>query len=102
MPTRTPSNGLETANQKQKSQLDSLAVGFVFTLFSQAFEDRYFTEREISFVTLNEPRGPWIVASELQDSAKTPTGYDRITIFARQRKPPISSKQSLSAGARMV
>src|SRR4029077_14755974 len=24
-------------------------VGFVFTLFSQAFEDRHFTEREISF-----------------------------------------------------
>jgi hypothetical protein len=49
MPTRTPSNGLETANQKQKSQSDSLAVGFVFTLFSQAFEHRHFTQREISF-----------------------------------------------------
>jgi hypothetical protein len=47
MPTRTPSNGLETANQKQKSQPNFLAVGFVFTLCSQAFEDRHFTEREV-------------------------------------------------------
>jgi hypothetical protein len=49
-PTKTPSNGLETANQKETRQPDSLAVGFVFTLFSQAFEDRHFTKREISFV----------------------------------------------------
>ena len=83
MPTRTPSNGLETANQKETRQPDSLAVGFVFTLFSQAFEDRYFTEREISFRTLNELRRTWIVASGLEDSAKTPAGYDRITIFAQ-------------------
>jgi hypothetical protein len=32
-PRRTPSTGLETANQKQKSQAGSLAVGFVFMLF---------------------------------------------------------------------
>jgi hypothetical protein len=44
--SRTPINGLETANQKETRQPDSLAVGFVFTLFSQAFEDRYFTKRE--------------------------------------------------------
>jgi hypothetical protein len=43
MPTRTPSNGLETANQNETFQLESSAVGFVFTLFSQAFEDRHFT-----------------------------------------------------------
>ena len=42
--SRTPSNGLETANQKETRQPDSLAVGFVFTLFSQAFEDRHFRE----------------------------------------------------------
>jgi hypothetical protein len=65
MPTRTPINGLETANQKETRQPDSLAVGFVFTLFSQAFEDRHFTEREISFGTLNELRRTWIVASGL-------------------------------------
>jgi hypothetical protein len=82
-PRRTPSNGLETANQKEKRQPDSLAVGFVFTLFSQAFEDRHFTEREISFETLNELRGIWTPASGLEDSAKTPPGYDRITIFAQ-------------------
>jgi hypothetical protein len=41
--SRTPSNGLETANQKETRQPDSLAVGFVFTLFSQAFGDRDFT-----------------------------------------------------------
>jgi hypothetical protein len=50
-PRRTPSKGLETANQKETRQSDSLAVGFVFTLFSQAFEDRHFTECEISFGT---------------------------------------------------
>jgi hypothetical protein len=32
---------------------------------------------------LNELSGTWIVASGLEDSAKTPPGYDRITIFAQ-------------------
>jgi hypothetical protein len=41
--SRTPSKGLETANQKETFQPESLAVGFVFTLFSQAFADRDFT-----------------------------------------------------------
>ena len=49
MPTRTPSNGLDTANQKETSQPESLALLFVFTLFSQALEDRYFTKREMRF-----------------------------------------------------
>src|SRR6266446_3028503 len=53
------------------------------SFFSQAFEDRHFTECEISFGTLNELRRTWIVASGLEDSAKTPPGYDRITIFAQ-------------------
>jgi hypothetical protein len=83
MPTRTPNNGLETANQKEMRQPDSLPDGFVFTLFSQAFEGRHFTEREISFGTLNELRRIWIVASGLEDPRKTPPGYDRITIFAQ-------------------
>ncbi len=83
MPNRTPSNGLETANQNETFQPDSLAVGFVFMLFSQAFEDRHFTEHEISFETLNEVRRIWTAASGLEDSAKTPPGYDRITIFAQ-------------------
>jgi hypothetical protein len=52
-PNRTPSSGLETANQKGKSQPGVLTVAFIFTLFSQAFEDRHFTERETSFGTLN-------------------------------------------------
>jgi hypothetical protein len=52
------------------------------SFFSQAFEDRHFTEREISFETLNELRRTWIVASGLENSAKTPPGYDRITVFA--------------------
>jgi hypothetical protein len=51
-PSRTPSNGLETANQKETFQ--SEVVEFIFTLFSQAFESRHFTEREISFETLKE------------------------------------------------
>jgi len=83
MPTRTPSNGLETANQNETFQPEPWTLGFVFTLFSQASEDRHFTEREISFGTLNELRRTWIVASGLEDSAKTPPGYDRITIFAQ-------------------
>jgi hypothetical protein len=47
-----PSNGLETANQNETFQPDSSAVGLVFMLLSQAFEDRHFTKREISFGTL--------------------------------------------------
>jgi hypothetical protein len=54
-PSRTPSNGLETANQKETFQ--SEVVEFVFTLFSQAFEDEHFTKREIFFGMLNEVRG---------------------------------------------
>jgi hypothetical protein len=48
--SRTPSKGLESANQKETFQPESLALEFVFTLFSQAFGDRHFTKREISFV----------------------------------------------------
>ena len=54
MPKRTPSNGLETANQKETFQ--SEVVEFVFMPFSQAFEDEHFTKREIFFGTLNEVR----------------------------------------------
>jgi len=43
MATRTPSNGLETANQKEKFQLESLAIGFVSMLLSKDFEHRHFT-----------------------------------------------------------
>jgi hypothetical protein len=32
-PTRTPSNGLERANQKETSQPESWAIAFVFMLF---------------------------------------------------------------------
>jgi len=34
-------HGLETANQNERSQPESRAVEFVFTLFSQAFEYRH-------------------------------------------------------------
>jgi hypothetical protein len=37
------------ANQKETSQPDSWAITFVFTLFSQAFEDRHFRKRELLF-----------------------------------------------------
>ncbi len=47
MPTRTPSNGLETANQNETFQPESCAIRFVFTLFSQAFEQGHFTKCEI-------------------------------------------------------
>jgi len=48
MPTRTPSNGLKTANQKEKFQPEPWALGFAFILFSQAFEDRDLRKSEIS------------------------------------------------------
>ena len=44
--TRTPINGLETANQKEMSQPGAPEVEFVFTLFSQAFEHQHFTKSE--------------------------------------------------------
>jgi len=46
-PSRTPSNGLEMANQKETFQSEPWALGFVFTLFSQAFEDLHFRKVEI-------------------------------------------------------
>jgi len=51
-PTATPINGLSTANQKEIFQPESLVLGFLFMLFSQADQHRYFTKREISFCTL--------------------------------------------------
>jgi hypothetical protein len=47
MARRTPSNGLETAKQKEKSQPESCAIGFVFMVSSKAFEDRHFKKHEI-------------------------------------------------------
>ena len=49
MASSTPSNGLDTANQKETFQPEFSVVEFAFTLFSQAFEDRHFKKREISF-----------------------------------------------------
>jgi hypothetical protein len=46
MPSRTPSNGLESANQNETFQPEPWPLGFVFMLFSQAFEDRHFMQRE--------------------------------------------------------
>jgi hypothetical protein len=43
MARRTPSNGLEMANQKEKSQPESWAIRFVFMTLSKALEDRHFT-----------------------------------------------------------
>jgi len=48
MARRTPSNGLETANQKEKFQPEFWAIGFVFMVFSKEFEPRHFIKREIS------------------------------------------------------
>src|SRR5215471_1031922 len=38
-PSAIPINGLETANQKETFQPASAVIEFVFTLFSQAFDD---------------------------------------------------------------
>ena len=43
----TPINGLSAANQKEMFQPEFSGVGFLFTLFSQAFEERYFRNLEI-------------------------------------------------------
>ncbi len=57
MPSRTPSNGLEMANQKEAFQPDSRAVEFVFTLFSQAFEDRHLRKSEIFLCPVSKGEG---------------------------------------------
>src|SRR5262249_9203572 len=44
MATRTPSNGLETANQKETFQPVSSVVEVVFMLFFQASGARHFTK----------------------------------------------------------
>jgi hypothetical protein len=51
-PSKTPSNGLERANQNETFQPESGAIAFVFILFSQAFEDRHFRKREIILACL--------------------------------------------------
>jgi hypothetical protein len=55
MASRMPNRGLRTANQKEMFQ--SEVVGFVFTLFSQAFEDEHFTKREILSARLERSLG---------------------------------------------
>jgi hypothetical protein len=42
-------NGHSTTTQKEMFQSEFLGVGFLFILLSQAFKDRHFTEREMSF-----------------------------------------------------
>jgi len=46
-PIAMPIKGLSTANQKETFQRESLVLGVLFMLFSQAFEDRHFRKREI-------------------------------------------------------
>jgi hypothetical protein len=75
MARRTPSNGLETANQKEKFQPESWAIGFVFMMLSKAFEGRHFTNtwdflRNVSAQDTRVqpwmPRGEWIVDAQNQ------------------------------------
>ncbi len=42
-PRKTPTKGLEMANQKEKPQPESWAIEFVFTLLSKGFQVRHFT-----------------------------------------------------------
>src|SRR5258705_6870223 len=48
----TTINGHSTTNQKEIFQSEFLRVRFLFMLLSQAFEDRHFRKREISFAIL--------------------------------------------------
>ena len=41
--------GVEIANQKEIFQTEPSAIAFVFILFSQAAQHRYFTSREFPF-----------------------------------------------------
>jgi len=41
-PRRTPTNGLEMANQNEKPQPDSWAIEFVSTVLSKGFQVRHF------------------------------------------------------------
>ena len=43
-------NGQSTTTQKEILKYGFSGVGFLFMHFSQAFEDRHFTEREIFFL----------------------------------------------------
>ncbi len=42
-------NGHSATTQKERFQSEFLGVGFLFIHFSQAFEDRHFTKRELLF-----------------------------------------------------
>jgi hypothetical protein len=42
-PRRTPTNGLEMANQKEKCQPESWAIEFVSMVLSKEFQVRHFT-----------------------------------------------------------
>ena len=70
-PSATPINGLSTANQSEMRQPESLAFGFGFMLFFQAFEDRHFTKREIVGIC---SRGPAAVGVAVVRSASTERG----------------------------
>src|SRR5258705_9972148 len=48
----TTINGHSTTNQKEIFQSEFLGVRFLFMLLSQAFEDRHFRKRQISFAIL--------------------------------------------------
>ena len=48
----TTINGHSTTNQKEILQSEFLGVGFLFTHFSQAFEDRHFRKFEIFLLML--------------------------------------------------
>ena len=45
----TTINGHSATTQKERFQSGFSGVGFLFMPLSQAFEDRYFTRREVSF-----------------------------------------------------
>jgi len=83
MPTRTPSNGLETANQNETFQPGPWALGFVFILFFSSVRRSTFHVarnffRNVERTQENLDRRVWT-----RGLGKTPPGYDRITIFAQ-------------------
>src|SRR5215467_1905523 len=98
-PSRTPSNGLETANQNETFQPDSLVIELVFTLLSQAFEDRHFRNLEIFSrerpLARDAPRS-------LRDQyypTTSPTGW---FLLGRSRREPLNDCFELRIAAQRV
>ena len=100
MPRRTPSNGLETANQKETSHPGSRAVEVVFIQLSHGFEGRHFTNSEVSFSLLQRRTQYDCFAINIISRLRRPAGcyLDAVgakeaTIFSNRGSPRRGSQK---------